>query len=110
MVALDDGDRAAGLDQAEQDRQRAPGSRQVLEYEADERVVKAAGLERRSEDVGALELDVVQARGRDRSRACASDCSEMSIEVILACGERAASVTVWAPTPQPASSTRAPGG
>ena len=38
------------------------------------------------------------------------DSGERSMDVKRACGLRAASVTVWAPTPQPASRTRAPGG
>ena len=45
-----------------------------------------------------------------RARAAASDSSEMSTDVIRASGLRAASVTVCAPTPQPASSTAAPAG
>ena len=46
-----------------------------------------------------------------RTRRCASatEAAETSIETKCACGLRAASVTVCAPTPQPASSTRAPG-
>ena len=42
--------------------------------------------------------------------ASASDSAETSIEVMRASGLWAASVTVWAPTPQPASSTVLPAG
>ena len=45
-----------------------------------------------------------------RRVAAATDSSEMSTDVIRASGLRAASVTVCAPTPQPASSTVLPGG
>ncbi len=45
-----------------------------------------------------------------RCLATASDSSEMSMEVMAAPGLLRASVTVCAPTPQPASSTRPPAG
>jgi hypothetical protein len=45
-----------------------------------------------------------------RDRACAREALETSIDVICACGLRAASVAVCAPTPQPASRTRLPAG
>ena len=45
-----------------------------------------------------------------RSFACARESGEMSTEMKLAPGLFLASVTVWAPTPQPASSTRLPAG
>ncbi len=45
-----------------------------------------------------------------RRFASAIDSAETSIEVNRAPGLRAARVTVWAPTPHPASSTVAPAG
>ena len=45
-----------------------------------------------------------------RARASATDSSETSIDVIRAPGLRAASASVCAPTPQPASSTALPAG
>ncbi len=48
--------------------------------------------------------------GSARARATASDSAETSIDVKRALGLRADSVTLWAPVPQPASSTRAPAG
>ena len=47
---------------------------------------------------------------RVRSRARARDSAETSTAVNCASGLRATSVAVWAPTPQPASSTRLPAG
>ena len=77
----------------------------MLEHEADEDVVER--LLRHREQVGLAELDVRQPA---RARATASDSAETSIEVKRAFGLRADNVTVCAPTPQPASSTRAPAG
>ena len=45
-----------------------------------------------------------------RAFARRSDSGEMSIEVIRASGLFRARMTVWAPTPHPASSTSLPGG
>ena len=45
---------------------------------------------------------------RTRRSASPVDSAEESMLVKRACGLLAASVTVWAPTPHPASSTRAP--
>ena len=45
-----------------------------------------------------------------RRRASAIESAEMSTDVNRASGLRVASVTVWAPTPQPASSTVLPAG
>ena len=47
---------------------------------------------------------------RTRSSAAARDWGEMSIEWMRAPGLLAAMVTVWAPTPQPASRTSLPAG
>ena len=47
---------------------------------------------------------------RARLRAASSDSAETSTQVKRAPGLLLARVTVCAPTPQPASSTRAPGG
>ncbi|HEX3922139.1 MAG TPA: hypothetical protein VHY31_07625 [Streptosporangiaceae bacterium] len=61
MVALDDGDRAAGPQDAPQARQRSGGVGQVLQDEADEDVVEASGRERQREHIPAQEVDVGQA-------------------------------------------------
>ena len=61
MVAFDDRDRAARLEQAIENRERLDRPRQMLEDEADEDVVEGLGAERQSEDVRVLELDVGQA-------------------------------------------------
>ncbi len=45
-----------------------------------------------------------------RARACSSDPAERSMLVNRAPGLFRARITVWAPTPQPASSTELPAG
>ena len=76
----------------------------MLEHEADEDVVERLGRHR--EQVGLPELDVGELA---RGARPAIDSAETSIDVKRAFGLRADSVTVCAPTPQPASSTRAAG-
>ena len=110
MVALDHGDRAAGPQQAAQRRQRLHGLGQVLEHEAHEHVVERPGCEGQVEDVRLLERHVGKPAAATRACAAARESGDTSIDVKRAAGLRAASVTVCAPTPQPASSTVAPGG
>ena len=58
MIAFDDGDGAARLEQPIENHERLDRPREVLEDEADEDVVEGLGAERQSEDVRVLELDV----------------------------------------------------
>ena len=85
------------------------GSREVLEHEAHEDVVEGARREGSAKMSACAELDVGQPAAARRATS-ATDSAETSIDVKCAFGLRADSVTVCAPTPQPASSTRAPAG
>jgi hypothetical protein len=60
VIALDDGDRAAGPEQPAKDRQRLDRSREVLQDETDEDVVEGLGGERECEEIRLLELDIRQ--------------------------------------------------
>ena len=84
---------------------------EMLEDETDEDVIEGLRSKGEGEDVPLEELHVGQT-GRRRTRAWASarDSAEMSTETTLAPGLLRATVRVWAPLPQPASSTRLPGG
>ena len=68
-------------------------------------------LERQVEDVSLLETHIGEARGLRRGSSPPEVKSgEISTEVKSASGLRLANVTVWAPTPQPASRTWLPAG
>jgi hypothetical protein len=82
----------------------------VLEDEADEDVVERRLLEGQVEDVGWRSSTFSSPASSTRRRAAATESSARSIDRKRACGLRRASVTVWAPTPQPASSTKLPAG
>jgi len=65
VVAFDDGDRAVGLEVGLEDAEGVDRAGEMLKDEADEDVVERLRLERQVEDVGLLELDVPEPRGRD---------------------------------------------
>ena len=65
VVALEHGDRAAGLEHLLQREQGLDGAREVLQHEADEHVVERRRREGQGEDVLLPELHVGQAGGGD---------------------------------------------
>ncbi len=106
MIPLDHGDGAARPQQPLESDQRFDRLRQVLQHEAYEDVVERAGLEGQLEDVGLHEFDVGEPTPGDRLPRLVDGLGDTSIDTIRASGLLRASVTVCAPTPHPASSTR----
>lgn len=82
----------------------------MLEDEADENVVEGLGAEGQIENVRCRNSTFVTTARSALRRACVIESGEMSTDVNRAPGLRWASVTVCAPTPHPASSTRLPRG
>ena len=91
----------------------AAGSGEVLEDEADEKVVECRGGERQAEEVSPAAIErrrrAPAAATRDRALGRAM-LAEMSTETRCAAGLRVTNCTVCAPVPQPTSSTCDPAG
>ena len=58
MIALEDGDLTAGLEQPFHQLQRGDRIGEVLEHKADERMIEGLCLERQRKQIGVQKLDV----------------------------------------------------
>lgn len=110
MIPLDHRHRATRPERTLQGLQRSLRIGQVLQDEADERMIEVARREREVEDVRTQEGHRVEARLQSPFAGQVQGSSETSIAVRRAPGLCCARMSVWAPTPQPISRTREPAG
>jgi hypothetical protein len=110
VIALDDGDGPAFLQERAEVPERSLRVCKMLQYKTDKDMVEALRLEREVEDIPCRNVTLFNPWFLTFSSAFFRDSEEMSTEVIRAPGLFFASITVWAPVPHPASSTREPAG